>query len=51
MHALMESGRTGSQDRVASLTPILDSSLYFSARRPISVVHTGCTCRANTSQL
>ena len=33
---------TGSHDSVASLTPLALSSLYLSARRPISVVHTGC---------
>ena len=38
---------TGSAERVAILTPLEDSSLYFSARRPISVVQTGC---AATSQ-
>lgn len=34
--------RTGSQERVASLTPFNSSSLYLRAKRPISVVHTGC---------
>lgn len=33
---------TGSADMVASLTPFFSSSLYFKARRPISVVQTGC---------
>ena len=33
---------TGSQDRVASLHPFDFSSSYFRARRPISVVQTGC---------
>lgn len=32
---------TASQERVASLTPLESSSLYFRASRPISVVHTG----------
>ena len=33
---------TGSADRVAIFTPLAVSSLYFRAKRPISVVQTGC---------
>ncbi len=33
---------TGSADKVASFTFLAASSSYFRARRPISVVHTGC---------
>ena len=33
---------TGSAESVAILTPLEVSSLYLSARRPISVVQTGC---------
>ncbi len=38
---------TGSADKVASFTFLAASSSYFRARRPISVVHTGC----NSSQV
>jgi len=31
---------------LTSLTPLALSSLYLSARRPISVVHTGCGAQA-----
>lgn len=34
---------TGSAERVASITPFFSSSSYLSARRPISVVQTGCS--------
>jgi len=33
---------TGSADKVANFTFLAASSSYFRARRPISVVHTGC---------
>ena len=41
---------TGSHDSVASLTPLALNSLYLRARRPISVVHTGCAGQAQARQ-